>query len=950
MKKIHLILALLLSTNIILAASEREDIAFLDELYKQKKFSMAITESVSFLKRYPDSRYTRNIQDRIAKTYFLQEDYNNAIKYFKIILMNNDVKAKEKDEINFYLMKSYTALEDTKNSDFYMEALDKNGDFYERALYDSGMTYLAKENYLKAEEMFQRVIQMNKKYYSEAILSMAMSSYNKADYKKTLLFLNEYSNGKDKNKNQSLLYYLYGSTYYKLNSTEDAIVYFQKVANKDKISSYGKKSILSLIEIYSNRGDVNSMQRYLTMLENTKEYGEAMRMIGDLYATRGEYEKAVGYYSKTNTPNDPKLMYGYGFSLYKLNRLKEAQKYFEGLRNTTYYNQSLYYIFAIDYKLKNYKKIVRNRDEVKRVVVNQQDTDNINLMIANSAYEVGEYALSKDYYGRLYARNPNKENLYRIIVIDNKVGDIEDITKRFTEYKAKYSDDKEYKRNIYFSVGEAYYKGNKVSEAIDVYKEFLATDKDFSILNNLIVSLLSEQRYDEMLTYLNDEGTESSKENIYLKGIAFVGMGKYAEAETVFNQLEADDASDIVLQTKVKFNKMRNYFLWGKYEDAIKYGEEYLQLENPEGKNEVMDKLAISYFRLDNFEKSREYYNKLSTVPEFEAYGRFQIADTYYAEKNFEKAKEEYKHVAEQYGDGQYGEKAYYWYLTTLINLGETDIFEKEKDAFLIKYPGSKMKDNLLILSGEVYESGNNNDKALESYKEILSTSEDKVVKESTVSKILDIHLSKNNIEEAKKYIEDITNIDTKNYYNSLIYEKQNNKEAAMKEYEKLLESSRYKDYACVNIASKLFAEKNYKKAREYYNQVNNMENSIYKDLVLFQIASIDEIEKKNEEALRGYTKGYVMYDGKYSQVSKLKAAQLNEKMGKEKDAEVLYKELYNLDKKLIYKEFVLEKMIYFALKNENKVEGKKYYLELKAINAKKAEKYVDFFKEEENK
>ena len=36
-------------------------------------------------------------------------------------------------------------------------------------------------------------------------------------------------------------------------------------------------------------------------------------------------EKAVGYYSKTNTPNDPKLMYGYGFSLYKLNRLKEAK-------------------------------------------------------------------------------------------------------------------------------------------------------------------------------------------------------------------------------------------------------------------------------------------------------------------------------------------------------------------------------------------------------------------------------------------------------------------------------------------------------------------------------------------------------------------------------------------------------------------------------------------------
>lgn len=76
----------------------------------------------------------------------------------------------------------------------------------------------------------------------------------------------------------------------------------------------------------------------------------------------------------------------------------------------------------------------------------------------------------------------------------------------------------------------------------------------------------------------------------------------------------------------------------------------------------------------------------------------------------------------------------------------------------------------------------------------------------------------------------------------------------------------------------------------------------------------------------------------------------IRDRIGKEKDAEVLYKELYELDKKLIYKEFVLEKMIYFALKAENKVDGKKYYLELKAINAKKAEKYTDFFKEEENK
>lgn len=946
MKKLHWILALLLSTNIVLAASEKEDIAFLDELYKQKKFSIAITESVSFLKRYPDSKHTRSIQDRIAKTYFLQEDYKNAITYFKMILMNNDIKGKEKDEINFYLMKCYTALGDSATSDSYLETLDKNGDFYERALYDSGMTYLSLENYPKAEEMFNKVMSIGKKYGGDALLGMAMSSYNKADYSRTLTYLNEYSSSKEKNKNTTLMNFLYGSAYYKQNAVDDAAASFKKVVDSDKKSAYGKRAILNLIEIYSNKGDSETVEKYVAMLNGTKEYGEAMRMIGDLYATKGQYEKAISYYSKTNTPNDPKLMYGYGFSLYKLNRLKEAQKYFESLKKTSYYNQSIYYIFAIDYKLKNYSKIVRNRDEVKRVVVSQQDTDNINLIIANSAYEIGEFKLSKDYYGRLYARTPNLENLYRIIVIDNKVGDIDDITRRFNEYKTKYSSDAEYKRNIYFSVGEAYYKAGKVSQATDVYKEFLAQGKDFNILNNLVVSLLSEQRYDEMMGYL--DGAEDNLENRYLKGIASVGMGRYEDADNYFTEIENNESIDTAMLTKVKFNKMRNYFLWEKYDEAISYGESYLTIENADGKNEIMDKLAISYFRKDNFEKSREYYNKLSTVPEFEAYGRFQIADTYYAEKNFEKAKEEYKYVADQYTASQYGEKGYYWYLTTLINLGDKETFEKEKDAFLIKYPKSRMRETLLIMSGDMYESSGSSDKALANYKELYAASEDQLIKDNTAAKILDIQLAKSNIEEAKRYVEDITNLDIKNYYNSLIYEKQGNKEAAMAEYQKLMESTRYKDYACVNIASKYFAEKNYKQARTYYELVNSMENSVYKDFVLFQLSTIDEIEGKNDEALRGYTKGYVMYNGKYTQVSKLKAAQLNEKMGNEKDAETLYRELYALDKELVYKEFVLEKMIYFALKAENKVEAKRCYTELQGINAEKARKYADFFKEED--
>ena len=108
--------------------------------------------------------------------------------------------------------------------------------------------------------------------------------------------------------------------------------------------------------------------------------------------------------------------------------------------------------------------------------------------------------------------------------------------------------------------------------------------------------------------------------------------------------------------------------------------------------------------------------------------------------------------------------------------------------------------------------------------------------------------------------------------------------------------------------------KKQYDKAKTYYVEMDKLENSKYKDFVLFQLANINEIQGKNKEAFRGYTKGYVMYKGQYSTISKFKAAQVAEKLNMEKDAEKLYRELYSQEK-FEHKKFVLEKLIYFALK-----------------------------------
>lgn len=42
-----------------------------------------------------------------------------------------------------------------------------------------------------------------------------------------------------------------------------------------------------------------------------------MTMIGDLYVTKENYNKALDYYSQSNDKNNPKLIYGEAYSLYK---------------------------------------------------------------------------------------------------------------------------------------------------------------------------------------------------------------------------------------------------------------------------------------------------------------------------------------------------------------------------------------------------------------------------------------------------------------------------------------------------------------------------------------------------------------------------------------------------------------------------------------------------------
>ena len=944
MKKNKFILGILLSFLIStsLLGGERDDISYLDELYQQKKFEMAVSESERFLNTYPKSRYRASIAERTGKTYFLLGKYENAIKYFKLYLGID--KVKNSDEINYYMMRAHANLGKKKESDYYQALISQTSEYYQRGLYEVGVMYISKEDYNSAKGKLDQVITSKGRYANDAVLGMALMSYNTGKNKNALTYLNQLSSTNISEKNKSLVGYLYGSVYYKEKNLNEAAKKFEEVIQRDVTSDYGRKSLVTLVEIYGKQGNEAKLNEAVTKTKDPKVKGDIAKIIGDSYANKGSYEKALFYYKMITNTKDIQAIYGKGYALYKLNRHQEALAEFNKLAGTSHYSKSLYYIFAIDYKMKNYKKIIDNRGLVNKTKLSKEDENNINAIIANSAYEMGDKKLAYSLYKNTYDQSPTKENLYRIIVLASQNNDLAILEKQFNLYNKNFPKDGEYRSKIYRTMGNAYYKNGQNAKAIDVYKKYLEISEDKKVLENLIAILLNTQNYKEMLTYV--EKAEPSLENTYLKGVANIGLGNYEVADKFFTEVLNSENKTNELIIKSKFNRVRNFFLWEKYNDVITNGEEYLTLEGATDKEEVIDKVGVSYFRVDNFSKSREYYGKLLENPKMIEYAKFQIAESYYGEKNLEKAKEEYKKIYEEYPDGEYGEKSYYWYLNVLANMGDMDNFNKEKDIFLEKYPKSVMRDNILMLSGAVYEHLKDDGKAIEYYKTLYTTTKEEKVKDGAGEKILEMYLTKNQIDPAKEFVKNIPNKEMKTYYTSIIFEKEKNSDAAFEENKKLLESKKYGDYANFNMGTYYFKKNDLDKAKEHYTNVVNTESSTYRDIATFQLAAIDEKQGNLEEALRGYTKSYIMYPhGKYYQISKVKAGEMAEKANKLDEALTIYTELYQIGDKLTYKEVVLEKLIIYSLGLKKKDDAKKYYNELLKLNKELAAKYEQSIK-----
>ena len=944
-KKFLCVALIILSTNLAYG-NMKEDVAFLNELYKQERYDMAVSESKKFILNYPDSKYNKNICERMAKVYFIKKDYKQSEIYFQKFLTEYKLKKDEIKEANSYLYRINMIFGNTVKANEYAKNFETDNKIYEKTLYDSGVILLNNGKNQDAIREFSKVVNMQGNYYEPAMLYLAMGLYNNGQYGDAVKYLDFYNGLQSETKDMLLLTYLYGSSFYKLNDSNKAVSYFEEGLKNYPNDSYSKKGRITLIEIYLNRGEVEKSLMLYSEVDRERDKKVGARVLGDYFLSKDEYKRAINFYDIIGENKPDSVVYTYAYAYYRLGNYEKSAREFEKINDKKYLLNSRYYSALSYYNMKKYEKVVSFEKYLPEYEMDGKKYTDLSVIFANSYYEMGENGKSYKYYKGIYKDYPTVDNLYRVIVLEAKNDLEKELEISFEKYKTEFPEDKNYKKDIYLAVGNYYYKKGRIPDAEKIYKDYMKTDNNVEIGNNLVNLLINEKKYTEVIGYLNK--MEATDDSTYLKGIAYMGVGEYAKANEFLAPLKIKEGIDKNLKEKITYNIIKNNFLWEKYNEVIKEGEEYLKGAYIYGLDDIVDRIGLSYYRLGNYEKAREYFVKLSVVPEYSGYARFQIADSYFAEKNYKKAKEEYKIVYTEKSGKKYEEDAKYWELNCDLSLNDKNSYIANSENFLKEYPNSSYVRNILSIRGDILRENGKSADAIKEYEVLYEKSEKPMEKDQTVEKIVELYDETENIEAKSQWIEKFSDKYKKSYYKSLAYREKGMNIEAQNEEKILLESERYKDYALVNLGNDYFNEKKYAEAEKNYKAIREMESSQYKDLAMFQMGNIYAIKGENDKAEVELSKVFVLYpQSEYVIPAKLKLADVYEAKGDKVKAKAGYKELLADKKASDYKEYLLEKILFISLEQNNKEEAEKYYNELQKINKETAKKYEEFMKPE---
>ncbi|ROI11589.1 hypothetical protein EGH90_01415 [Kaistella haifensis] len=737
----------------------------------------------AFIKEYPNSAYFAQANLPLADYYLAQKDFDKALE----TLNNVNQYQLSKDENTQYIMKLGYAKFMTGDSAGAIEALEeayKNAEESDKndIAYMLGHLYYADKQNDKAFTFFDQ-IKDNEKYAHLVKPYYVQMYFNEKDYDRAI------SEG---------------------NSLLDGSISTEYKAEVHKIIG----------ESYFMKGDYSSAYPHLkNYLDSKPEPSESdLYEMGFVSAQLKKYDEAVSYYNQlinTNSATSQNAYYQLGNAYLSVGKKQEALSAFRSAYQMNY-DAKVQQLAHLQYAKLSYD--IGNPFESAPIVIqnyinkypNSSDTQELKSLLVKS------YLYSGDFKGTLSAIDKMPNSTPELNEIDQEVSFLlgtEEFNKgNFDEAEhyflrsLEFNINKEYNTRATYWLAQTYYQKGNYPSAIVRYERLL--NQDFAEKQQLSYDLgyayFKAKNFDKakqyFLEYLKNPKPEFKNDAELRLADTYYADNQLNEAIAIYDK--AENADDYTL-----FQKAMALGFKGDTEAKISSLKKLIsQYKNSEYVDDAQYEIATAYAANDDYNSSNDYFSQVirsSSDKDLVANAQIYRAQNYIDLNQNDKALSELKSLGNQYKNTAYASKIVQAARPVYVKNGDTAGYESFARSLGVKIDASEL-DEINLNSAKNYYAAKDYKKAIplyekyltqnpagdglyqaqyelgESYYQTANAAKALLVlqevanlqndyQEDAQTRLAQIYLEQNNTNEAKKYLEPLsnsTNVNLKNFAN----------------------------------------------------------------------------------------------------------------------------------------------------------------------------------------
>jgi tetratricopeptide (TPR) repeat protein len=280
--------------------------------FNQKKFSDA---SSWFRKYIGQSKVTVNQKadaaNRVGDVFFLERDYDEAIKYYKIA---EDLASYDPDyamfqqSVCFGLDKRYD--EKLEKLELLIQKFPRSS-FYDDALFEIAKTYERQEKTTEAIANYSKLTESmpQSPFTKKAYLQLGLIYYNKSNYNNSLECYKKIIQDNPKSEEAKAALVGIKNNYVDMNNVDGYFTYTNSLGNLTPYSASGQDSLFFIAAEKSymsgDKNAVKQFEEYLQRFPNGSFKINSAFYLADNYYSNKEYTKSLKYFEEVaNAPDN----------------------------------------------------------------------------------------------------------------------------------------------------------------------------------------------------------------------------------------------------------------------------------------------------------------------------------------------------------------------------------------------------------------------------------------------------------------------------------------------------------------------------------------------------------------------------------------------------------------------------------------------------------------------